>query len=78
MVAALNVAVALRVWPPIEGIDWLESTRWWPMAFAGALAEFVLIAFAFMFLQSWREQRPRDWATPAALSRRRGRAVSER
>lgn len=78
MVAALNVAVALRVWPPIEGIDWLESTRWWPMAIAGALAEFVLIAFAFMFLQSWREQRPRDWATPAALSRRRGRAVSER
>jgi hypothetical protein len=73
MIGALNVAAALRVWPALEGIDWLESTRWWPMAIAGTLAEFVLLTFAFMFLQSWREQRPADWATPAALARRRGK-----
>jgi hypothetical protein len=74
MIVALNVAAALRVWPALEGIDWLESTRWWPMAIAGTLTECVLLVFAFMFLQSWREQRPADWATPASLARMRKRS----
>jgi uncharacterized protein involved in response to NO len=73
MIVALNVAAALRVWPALEGIDWIESTRYWPMAIAGILAEAVLLVFAFMFFQSWREQRPKDWATPQSLARLRGR-----
>lgn len=44
------------------------------MAIAGILAEGVLLAFAFMFFQSWREQRPADWATPPALARMRKRS----
>jgi hypothetical protein len=74
MIVALNVAAALRVWPALEGIDWLETTRWWPMALAGTLTEIVLIAFAAMFAQSWWEQRPKGWATPAALAQRRSTA----
>ena len=73
MIVALNVAAALRVWPALEGIDWIESTRYWPMAIAGILAEAVLVVLAFMFFQSWREQRPKDWATPQSLARLRGR-----
>jgi uncharacterized protein involved in response to NO len=74
MVVALNVAALLRIWPAIEGIDWLESTRWWPMAVAGTLTEAVILTFALMFAQSWWEQRPKGWATPAALARRRANA----
>jgi hypothetical protein len=74
MIVALNVAAVLRIWPALEGIEWLESTRWWPMAIAGLLTEAVILTFALMFAQSWREQRPKDWATPRALARRRATA----
>jgi len=72
MIVALNVAAALRVWPALEGVHWIGVARYWPMAIAGTLTEAVLLVFAFMFLQSWREQRPRDWATPQAIARLRG------
>ena len=62
MLIALNVATALRVWPAIEGIGWLASTRYWPMSAAGGLASAVVIIFAAMFAQSWLDQRRPDWA----------------
>jgi len=64
MLAAANAAVVLRVWPSLEGIDWIESTRYWPMAVAGLLAEGVLLAFALLFAQSWLERG--GWRTPKA------------
>lgn len=75
MVVAMNVAVALRVWPSAVGPEWVEHTRWWPMAIAGALTETVAIVFAGMFAQSYFEQRTPGWATPAALRERRGGAA---
>lgn len=72
MLVALNVATALRIWPAIEGVGWLATTRYWPMAAAGALAEAVVVIFALMFLQSYLEQRRPAWASPEALAERRG------
>jgi hypothetical protein len=72
MLVALNLAVVLRVWPPTQGIDWIQHTRFWPMAIAGGLAEAVVIAFGLMFAQSYVEQRHPGWATPQAISARRG------
>jgi hypothetical protein len=57
MVLALNAAVVLRAWPPLEGVDWLGTARYWPMAASGVLALAVVATFALMFLQSYREQR---------------------
>ena len=71
MLASLNVATALRVWPAIEGLSWLASTRYWPMAAAGALAEGTVVVFALMFVQSYFEQRRPAWASPEALAARR-------
>jgi hypothetical protein len=73
MLIALNVSVFLRIWPAAHGIDWLESTRYWPMAISGALAATVLIVFAAMFAQSYVEQRKPNWASPAALAGRAGK-----
>lgn len=67
MFAAVNAAAVLRAWPSLEGIGWLSSTRYWPMAAAGALALAAVSAFAFMFFQSRTEQRHPGWALPAAL-----------
>jgi len=74
MLVVVNVAAVLRVWPAVEGVEWLEATRWWPMATAGGFAEAALIAFAFMFAQSWWEQRRPGWASAEALAARRGPA----
>jgi len=71
MLIALNVATALRIWPAIEGIGWIATTRYWPMAAAGGLAEAVIVIFALMFLQSYIEQRRPAWASPEALAARR-------
>lgn len=64
MILALVVATALRVWPSLEGVDWLETSRYWPMAVSGVLGAAVIAAFAFMFGQSWWEQRAPGWAIP--------------
>lgn len=77
MLISLNVAVALRIWPAIEGIDWLAETRFWPIAAAGALAEGVVTLFGLMFLQSYLEQRHPGWARPDALLRRRSPARTQ-
>lgn len=63
MFIAINLAAALRVWPALEGIDWLSSDRYWPMAAAGVLATTAVAAFAFMFAQSYLEQRHKHWAS---------------
>ncbi len=68
---AINLAAALRVWPALEGIGWLSSDRYWPMAAAGVLATTAVAAFAFMFAQSYLEQRREDWASLEALGRSR-------
>jgi hypothetical protein len=70
MFIAINLAAALRVWPALEGIDWLSSGRYWPMAAAGVLATTAVAAFAFMFGQSYLEQRRQNWASLEALGRR--------
>ena len=69
MFIALNLAAMLRVWPALEGAGWLSPGRYWPMAAAGALAMAAVAAFAFMFAQSYLEQRRPDWASPEALGR---------
>lgn len=71
VLAALDIATVLRIWPPIEGLDWLSDTRFWPMAAAGILAETAIIVFALMFVQSYLEQRTPGWATPQALRARK-------
>jgi hypothetical protein len=70
MFAAVNIAAALRAWPALEGIDWLSSSRYWPMAGAGGLAIAAIGVFAFMFGQSYFEQRRQGWASPEALGAR--------
>jgi hypothetical protein len=72
MLAAVNAATVLRVWPAIEGVGWLAETRYWPMAAAGALAGAVVLVFALMFVQSYLEQRRPGWASPETLALRRG------
>ncbi len=67
MIAALNIASALRLWPAVEGINWLTSTRYWPIAAAASLTSGVVIVFATMFVQSYVEQRKPGWG--AARSR---------
>jgi hypothetical protein len=69
MVVALNLAAALRLWPALEGINWLASTRYWPISAAGGLASAVVVVFGAMFAQSFVEQRKRGWG-------RKGRAAS--
>jgi hypothetical protein len=69
MLAAMNLAAGLRVWPALEGIGWLSSTRYWPMAAAGALALAAVSAFASMFAQS---------RIQVGLLRRRSRGASPR
>jgi hypothetical protein len=71
MLIALNAAVILRIWPAIEGINWLASTRYWPMAAAGGLAEGVVVVFALMFVQSLLEQRTPGWGSTEALASRK-------
>jgi len=66
MVAALNIAAALRLWPALEGVGWIDDTRFWPMAISGSLATVVVLAFALMFIQSWWEQRDPSWSARAA------------
>ncbi len=60
----LNAAVILRIWPAIEGLNWLSSTRYWPMAAAGSITETVVVVFAAMFIQSYLEQRTPGWGAP--------------
>jgi hypothetical protein len=69
MLVGLNAAVVLRIWPPLEGIDWIKSTRYWPMAAAGTLAIAVVAYFAFMLAQSALEQRREGWAMAAVRAR---------
>lgn len=71
MFVALNAAAVLRVWPALEGVDWIADTRYWPMTAAGVLAEAVVVVFAFMFAQSWLEQRAPGWGSTETLARRR-------
>lgn len=75
MIAALNTSAALRLWPAIEGLNWLAATRYWPIAASGALAWGALIVFAVMFAQSYFEQRAPRWGSSASLAARRGRAA---
>jgi hypothetical protein len=70
LLIALNAAVVLRVWPATRGIDWIASTRFWPMAIAGVLAIIVIGAIAFMLVQSFLEQRRPDWGSAQALGAR--------
>jgi hypothetical protein len=77
MLVALNVAVILRVWPASEGVDWIESTRFWPMAAAGGFAEGAVIVFALMFAQSYIEQRRPGWARPQELHAHRPDAAGK-
>lgn len=72
MIVSLNAAAALRLWPAIEGLNWLATTRYWPMAAAGGLASGVVVVFALLFAQSYAEQRAPGWGSPAALAERRG------
>ena len=65
MLIALNAAAALRLWPAIEGVNWLAATRYWPIAASGGLASCVVIIFAAMFAQSYFEQRTPGWGAPA-------------
>jgi len=74
LLIAINVAAGLRVWPALEGIDWIESDRYWPMAAAGALAIAGIGAFAFMFAQSYLEQRRPGWSSTEALRDRSGKS----
>jgi len=78
MLGAMNASVVLRVWPSVRGADWIASTRYWPMAASGALAELAVAIFALMFLQSVVEQRTPGWSAaarlPASLVIRRTRA----
>ncbi len=69
MLVALNAAVVLRIWPPLEGIDWIKATRFWPMAAAGGFAIAVILYFAFMFVQSLLEQRREGWVMAAMRAR---------
>ncbi len=69
MIVAVNSAAALRLWPAVEGINWLASTRYWPMAAAGGLASGVVIVFAAMFAQSYLEQRKPGWGHKGAAAR---------
>ncbi len=71
MLVAMNLAVVLRLWPALRGLDWIASTRWWPMAAAGGLAESVIVVFGLMFVQSYFEQRQRGWGSPQALAARK-------
>ncbi len=71
MLLGLNIAALLRIWPAIEGINWLASTRYWPMAAAGGLAEAVVVVFALMFVQSTLEQRTPGWGSTEALASRK-------
>lgn len=64
MILGLVVATGLRVWPSLEGAGWLETSRYWPMAVSGMLAATAMAVFAFMFGQSWWEQRAPGWAMP--------------
>lgn len=65
----INIAAVLRVWPALEGIEWLEDTRFWPMAGASAFATASVLLFGGMFAQSWWEQRDPDWAQRTTLER---------
>lgn len=64
LVIALNAAAVLRTWPPSEAAEWLDDSRYWPIAIAGLLATAVIIVFAAMFAQSYAEQREPGWALP--------------
>ena len=66
MIASLNIASALRIWPALEGTGWLVDTRYWPIAISSLLASGVIIVFAAMFTQSWWEQRDPAWSANAA------------
>ena len=79
MIGALNVASALRLWPAVEGVNWLTSTRYWPIAAAASLASGAIIVFAAMFAQSYLEQRKPGWGapkTPGAPRGKRGEATA--
>jgi hypothetical protein len=65
MIVGLVVATGLRLWPAFEGIDWLEDSRFWPMAISAAIASGTVAVFAAMFAQSWWEQRDPAWAARA-------------
>jgi len=69
MIVALNAAAALRLWPSIEGVNWLASTRYWPIAASGGLASGVVIVFAAMFAQSYFEQRTPGWGAKVVAPR---------
>ncbi|MBF6600723.1 MAG: NnrS family protein [Dehalococcoidia bacterium] len=71
LLVALNGAVVLRVWPALRGIDWVASSRYWPMAAAGVLAILAIAGFALMLVQSNLEQRRPGWASNAARTQRR-------
>jgi hypothetical protein len=73
MIGAMNAAAALRLWPAVEGVNWLTSTRYWPIAAAAALASGVVVVFAAMFVQSYFEQQKPGWGSPGALGARRGK-----
>lgn len=66
LLAAITASSALRIWPPIEGVDWLEDSRHWPIAISAVLSAAAVIAFAAMFAQSWLEQRDPAWSARAA------------
>lgn len=66
MAVALNAAVALRIWPALEGAGWIADTRNVPIAVAGVLAEAVVLIFAAMFAQSYAEQRTPGWGRRAS------------
>jgi hypothetical protein len=68
MIAGLAAATALRAWPALEGIGWLDDSRYWPMAASAALASAVVVTFAAMFAQSWWEQRDASWSAKAAFT----------
>jgi hypothetical protein len=69
LLGATNVASALRLWPALEGIDWLEDSRYWPIATAGLLGIAAVGLFGSLFVQSWWEQRDPAWTRHATEQR---------
>ena len=53
----LNLSAALRLWPALAGLHWLDADRYWPMAAAGTLGEAAVLVYAALFIRNYLELR---------------------